>query len=350
MGAFLLRPEAHLGSLPGPEGSTAGSEVQFGASLQYVHPAGRFALGPEAYYATLVTPREFAFKPFFSSLEALLGLHLRLGDRWRLGVGAGAGLQRQPGTPAFRLLVRMSYDALRASARVPPPADSRPRREPLREGPRVSLPPIAQAPRISLGPSPEAMRAIVDLDGDGVLDEKDLCPDTPIGAIADPRRQGCPASDGDGDSVLDPEDACPGTPGTPSLEARLNGCPLELVEVVEDRLILRQPIVFAAGTDVLLEENLPVLRALARALEERPWIQQLRIEGHTDNSGNPDFNRLLSLRRAESVKRWLVEQRLDAGRLRTEGHGPSRPVADNTTSVGRAANRRVDFIIAVRAP
>lgn len=350
MGAFLLRPESHLGNLPGPEGSTAGSEVQFGASLQYVHPTGRFAVGPEAYYATLVTPGVYAFKPFFSSLEAMLGLHLRLGDRLRLGVGAGAGLQRQPGTPAFRLLVRMSYDALRASPRVQPPADSRPRGEPPREVPRVSLAPTVPALQINLGPSPEAMRAIVDLDGDGVLDARDLCPDTPYGNTADPRRLGCPAEDNDQDSVPDPVDACPSTPGTPSLETRLNGCPLDLVEVVEDRLLLRQPIVFAAGTDVLLEENLPVLKALARAIEERPWIQQLRIEGHTDNSGNPDFNRLLSLRRAESVKRWLVEQKLDAGRLRTEGYGPSRPIADNTTSVGRAANRRVDFIIAVRAP
>ena len=64
-GAFLLRPESRLGDLPSPEGSTAGSEVQVGASLQYVHPSRGFSIGPEARYATLVTPREYAFKPFF---------------------------------------------------------------------------------------------------------------------------------------------------------------------------------------------------------------------------------------------------------------------------------------------
>jgi outer membrane protein OmpA-like peptidoglycan-associated protein len=90
--------------------------------------------------------------------------------------------------------------------------------------------------------------------------------------------------------------------------------------------------------------------ALAKAIDERPWIQQLRIEGHTDNSGSPDFNRLLSLRRAESVKRWLVEHGISADRLQTAGYGPSRPIADNTTETGRAANRRVDFVITARAP
>ncbi|WP_224365053.1 OmpA family protein [Hyalangium versicolor] len=345
-GGFLLRPEAHLGELPVPEGSTAGSEAQLGASLQYVHPAGRFALGPEAFYATLITPRAYAFKPFYSSLDALLGLHVRLGERLRIGVGAGAGLQRQPGTPTFRLLVRMSYDALRASERVPPPAAP-----PLRrERPQVRAPGPAELPRITLVPSLETVRAILDQDGDGVLDEKDVCPDTPMGDTPDPRRLGCPVSDPDHDGIFDPEDSCPDAAGVPSLEPKMNGCPLDLVELKEDRLLTRQPIVFAAGTDVLLAENLPVLQALVRAIQERPWIQQLRIEGHTDNSGNVDFNNLLSLRRAESVKRWLVEHGIDAGRLQTAGYGPSRPIADNTTSIGRATNRRVDFIIAVRSP
>ncbi|KFE64408.1 OmpA family protein [Hyalangium minutum] len=345
-GGFLLRPEAHLGELPGPEGSSAGSEAQLGASLQYVHPAGRFALGPEAFYATVITPRAYAFKPFFSSLDALLGLHVRFGERLRLGVGAGAGLQRQPGTPTFRLLVRMSYDALRASERVSPPAAP-----PLRrERPQVRVPAPAELPQLTLGPSLETLRASLDLDEDGVLNEKDLCPDTPMGDTPEPRRLGCPVSDPDHDGVFDPEDACPDAPGVPSLEPKMNGCALNLVELKEDRLITRQPVVFAAGTDVLLEENLPVLQALARAIQERSWIQQLRIEGHTDNSGNVDFNNLLSLRRAESVKRWLVEHGIDAGRLQTAGYGPSRPVTDNATPLGRAANRRVDFIITVRSP
>lgn len=346
-GGFLLRPEAHLGELPGPEGSTAGSEAQLGASLQYAHPAGRFAVGPELFYATVVTPRAYAFKPFFSSLDALLGLHVRAGERLRLGVGAGAGLQRQPGTPTFRLLVRMSYDALRASERPPAPVPPPPARE--RRLVRVPAP-AALPPLLIQVPSRETLRASMDQDSDGVLDEKDVCVDTPMGDAPDARRLGCPVSDPDHDSIIDPEDACPDVPGVSSLEPKMNGCPLDLVEHREDRLLTRQPIVFAAGTDVLLSENYQVLQALARAIQDRPWIQELRIEGHTDNSGNVDFNNLLSLRRAESVKRWLVEHGIDAGRLRTAGYGPSRPIADNATPIGRAANRRVDFIIAVKSP
>ena len=93
-----------------------------------------------------------------------------------------------------------------------------------------------------------------------------------------------------------------------------------------------------------------MLQALAQAIRDRPWIQHLRIEGHTDNSGNPDFNRLLSLRRAESVKRWMVEHGISAALLQTAGYGPTRPVAENTTEIGRAANRRVEFIITARSP
>ncbi|AKJ01235.1 outer membrane protein OmpA-like peptidoglycan-associated protein [Archangium gephyra] len=349
-GAFLLRPEARLGNLPSPEGSSAGSEVQFGASLQYVHPARGFSLGPEARYATLVTPRAYAFKPFFSSLEVLLGLHLRVGQRLRLGVAGGVGLQRQPGTPDFRLFVRMSYDALRKSASVPKPADSPTRPAFPRQELRILLAPPREEPPTVPPLSPEALRASLDHDDDGILDGKDVCPDTALGDTPDPRRLGCPAEDADHDSVFAPEDACPDRPGDPSLEARLNGCPVALVEEREDRLVPQQPIVFAANTDVLLVENLPVLQALAQAIQARPWIQQLRIEGHTDNSGSPDFNRVLSLRRAESVKRWLVEHGIGAALLRTSGHGPSRPITENTTEAGRAANRRVDFIIAERTP
>jgi len=70
------------------------------------------------------------------------------------------------------------------------------------------------------------------------------------------------------------------------------------------------------------------------------------IEGHTDAKGNAAYNQKLSERRAESVKRWLVEREgIAADRLATRGAGASRPVADNSTDAGRQKNRRVEVVI-----
>jgi len=70
------------------------------------------------------------------------------------------------------------------------------------------------------------------------------------------------------------------------------------------------------------------------------------IEGHTDAKGSAAYNQKLSERRAESVKRWLVEREgIAADRLTIRGAGASRPVADNTTDAGRQKNRRVEGVI-----
>jgi OmpA-OmpF porin, OOP family len=62
--------------------------------------------------------------------------------------------------------------------------------------------------------------------------------------------------------------------------------------------------------------------------------------------GEEAYNRALSERRAEAVKRWLVEREgIEAARLETRGWGESRPVADNDTDEGRQKNRRVEVVI-----
>jgi len=76
----------------------------------------------------------------------------------------------------------------------------------------------------------------------------------------------------------------------------------------------------------------------------------IRIEGNTDNVGNPAANRNLSEQRSEAVKDFLVQHyHIDPNRLFTKGNGPDKPVKPNTTEEGRAANRRTEIeIIPIR--
>lgn len=65
--------------------------------------------------------------------------------------------------------------------------------------------------------------------------------------------------------------------------------------------------------------------------------------GHTDSVGSDAYNQKLSLRRAESVKAYLVSKGIEANRVYTEGKGKKQPLADNKTADGRAKNRRVEI-------
>jgi OOP family OmpA-OmpF porin len=65
------------------------------------------------------------------------------------------------------------------------------------------------------------------------------------------------------------------------------------------------------------------------------------VEGHTDSVGNDDYNLKLSQRRADSVRKYLVDKGVPAARLEAKGYGEAQPVADNKTADGRAQNRRV---------
>ena len=71
----------------------------------------------------------------------------------------------------------------------------------------------------------------------------------------------------------------------------------------------------------------------------------LNIIGHTDADGADELNLTLSEQRAQAVKNILISQfNIDENRLETHGKGESEPVDDNTTSEGKASNRRVEFI------
>lgn len=103
---------------------------------------------------------------------------------------------------------------------------------------------------------------------------------------------------------------------------------------------------FATNSAAISPKSHRQLEEIARALNE-PSLKssKILIEGHTDNVGSDAYNMELSAKRAESVKRYLVEKfGIESNRLETRGLGSSRPVASNDTSWGRAQNRRVELV------
>ncbi len=71
------------------------------------------------------------------------------------------------------------------------------------------------------------------------------------------------------------------------------------------------------------------------------------VEGHTDSIGSDQYNQRLSERRANSVRKYLIENGIASSRIRIVGYGEQRPIADNKTNEGRAINRRAEFEVTV---
>jgi outer membrane protein OmpA-like peptidoglycan-associated protein/Mg-chelatase subunit ChlD len=90
--------------------------------------------------------------------------------------------------------------------------------------------------------------------------------------------------------------------------------------------------------------NVSELNILAEFMVSKPLIN-VTIEGHTDSIGSHQINDLLSERRAESVKKYIVSKGVDASRIQTMGFGKRRPIASNDNEFGRGLNRRTEIVI-----
>lgn len=122
-----------------------------------------------------------------------------------------------------------------------------------------------------------------------------------------------------------------------------------LAVVTETEIEIRESVAFVRDSADLAGDSDAVLGAVAAALRDHPEIRKLRVEGHTDATGDPGYNEQLSARRATAVTQWLVEHGVEAARLESVGFGSRRPIAPNDTEEGRARNRRVVFGILERA-
>ena len=140
--------------------------------------------------------------------------------------------------------------------------------------------------------------------------------------------------DHDGDGVRDEYDRCPETKS--NMLVNQYGCELKKNEKVT------LDVKFNTGKDTLNNRYTSNLDRLAKILKKNKSLV-LEIQGHTDGSGNRDFNLNLSERRSKNVVKYLTETHgIERGRLRPKGYGPDKPIAENKTKYGRQQNRRVE--------
>lgn len=150
-------------------------------------------------------------------------------------------------------------------------------------------------------------------------------PEPPKPVVAPPKPK-----DSDGDGIYDDKDKCPGTPMGAPVSA--DGCwVIKNVEFDTDKWEIKSWF-------------RPELIQVADVMKKNPWLK-MEVQGHTDIRASAEHNQRLSERRAESVKEYLVDQGISDDRLSTVGFGFNKPIASNNTEEGMARNRRSEIKI-----
>ena len=138
--------------------------------------------------------------------------------------------------------------------------------------------------------------AMLDTDGDGIVNSMDECPETPEGAMVNPV-----------------------------------GC------------WIINSILFDFDKSIIKPKAFPLLNTLSVIMKENPNMR-VKVHGHTDNRGSQEYNLGLSMRRANAVAAYLVKRGVSKQQLEISGFGFKKPIAKNTTGYGRSKNRRVEII------
>ena len=142
-----------------------------------------------------------------------------------------------------------------------------------------------------------------------------------------------------GHYLLDPEAATPPPPPAPPPPPTPTAQPLPPPS--GKRIVLRG-VHFDFNKSDIRPDSRPILDEAGEILKENPDVR-ISVEGHTDAIGSDEYNKQLSLRRAEAVFRYLVNHGIPPERMEVIGYGKRRPVASNDTDSGRAQNRRVEL-------
>ncbi len=132
-----------------------------------------------------------------------------------------------------------------------------------------------------------------------------------------------------------------------AMEQATQGTGIGVSQTADNRLKLDVPADagFATGRSAVNPTLAGVLNQFATTLQSNQ-LTQVAIIGHTDSTGSDAINNPLSFDRANATRDYLVGRGVSASRFTTDGRGSREPVADNATTQGRAANRRVEIYVA----
>jgi outer membrane protein OmpA-like peptidoglycan-associated protein len=135
-----------------------------------------------------------------------------------------------------------------------------------------------------------------------------------------------------------------------AMERATMGSGVQVTQTPDNQLKLNIPsdISFDTGRADIKPNLRPILDQFAGGLQNQPNTE-VRIVGHTDNTGSDALNDQLSVQRAESARQYLAARGVDPRRIIIAGRGEREPVADNTSDAGRARNRRVEIFLGERA-
>jgi outer membrane protein OmpA-like peptidoglycan-associated protein len=135
-----------------------------------------------------------------------------------------------------------------------------------------------------------------------------------------------------------------------AMEKATAGTGVAVTQTADNQLKLNIPsdISFDTGRANIKPNLQPILDQFAQGLSSQPNTE-IRIIGHTDSTGSDAINNPLSINRAASARDYLASRGVDSHRIQIDGRGSREPIADNTSEVGRAKNRRIEIFLAERA-
>lgn len=225
---------------------------------------------------------------------------------------------------------------------------------------------VDRCPSTPVGTQVDATGCNVDMDGDGVLNGIDQCPMTPSGVNVDAK--GCEIKDADSDGVIDANDSCPNT--APGVEVNAKGCDANLDTDTDGVLDSRDKCLDTPMTDKVDVDGCSIFEELEVSVEldmsfpnnssiitnpDSELVEKFVtfmnrfpntkavIEGHSSAPGNADYNLMISTKRAESVRKLLVDDYgLDAERIGAIGFGETRLKDTANTAEAHSINRRIE--------
>lgn len=166
---------------------------------------------------------------------------------------------------------------------------------------------LGDSGKVSATQKTKPIMAIADADKDGVPDSQDKCANTAVGILVN--SLGCSET---------------------------------------ETAVFQIKVEFEPGKTVLQEKYLNEVEELSKLMKSNPGTV-VEIAGHTDNTGSEKLNTALSGKRAQAVAQVLTEKfGIESSRVQSKGYGPTQPIADNSTSEGKKANRRVEAKISVK--